>query len=281
MKLVRWGEKGRERFGIQLEGRVADLSGSGAIKDRTALTESWFSAIRKIDVEALPSAPEGARIGACIPRPGTLLCIGLNYSDHAAEAGMDIPSEPIMFMKATNSCVGPFDDLPMPKGTSKLDWEVELGIVIGKSGFNINAASALDHVAGYCVVNDVSARDWQLEGTGQWMKGKSFPGAAPTGPWLVTADEIDDPQNLSMALSVDGTQRQSGSTKTMIFDVATIIAEASRYMCLEPGDLIATGTPPGVGMGHKPPVFLTKNQVMRAEIEGLGAQEVRITTSHS
>ncbi|MBW4706356.1 fumarylacetoacetate hydrolase family protein [Roseobacter sp. YSTF-M11] len=277
MKIVRWGKLGQETFGIIDDSRIADLSEVSELDGIAPFTSDWFAAIRTTKLDTLPTVEDGVRIGACIPRPGTLLCIGLNYSDHAAEAGMSAPAEPVMFMKASNAITGPFDPVPMPAGTLKLDWEVELGVVIGTGGSNIARADALAHVAGYCTVNDLSARDWQLEGTGQWVKGKSFPGAAPVGPWLVTPDEVGDPQSLSLSLQVDGSQRQSGSTRKMIFDVATIIAEASRYMALEPGDLIATGTPAGVGMGHTPPVYLRAGQRVRTEVEGLGAQDVMIT----
>lgn len=253
-----------------------DLGEVAALETHRPFTPDWFGAIAALDPDTLPTVPSHARIGACIPRPGTFLCIGLNYSDHADEAGMAAPDEPILFMKASNTCVGPRDDVPLPRGTEKLDWEIELGVVIGTAGHRIARADAMAHVAGYCIVNDLSARDWQLEGTGQWTKGKSFPGAGPTGPWLVTPDELDDPHALDMALSVDGARRQSGSTRTMIFDVPAIIAEASARMTLEPGDIIATGTPPGVGMGHSPAVYLEAGQIVRASISGLGEQTFRI-----
>lgn len=229
-----------------------------------------------LDLGNLLTVGANERFAAPIPRPGVFLCVGLNYADHAREAGMEAPSEPILFMKAPNSISGPADEVRMPRGSAKLDWEVELGVVIGRRADGVSRDDALDHVLGYCVVNDLSARDWQLEGTGQWVKGKSFPGAGPVGPWVVTRDDIPDPGALRIGLQVDGEDRQSGSTATMIFDVPTLVAEASKYMTLEPGDLIATGTPPGVGMGMSPPLYLAEGQTVRAWVEGLGEQSVTI-----
>ena len=254
MKLVRWGEPNGERFGLWYDGAVCDLGHVFGSHEPAPYTPEGRALLAGLDAAGLPCVPSGARLGSPIPRPGKFVCVGLNYADHAEEAGMAIPSEPILFMKAANSIAGPCDDVRKPRGTSRLDWEVELGVVVGLGGASIERDDALEHVGGYCVVNDLSARDWQLDGTGQWVKGKSFAGAGPVGPWLVTPDEVPDPSSLRLGLSVDGEVRQDGSTSTMIFDVATIVSEVSRYMTLEAGDLIATGTPPGVGMGLRPPV---------------------------
>ena len=276
MKLVRWGEPNDERFGLWHDDAVRDLGHVFGPHEPMPFTPEGQALLTGLDVAGLPRVAPDARLGAPIPRPGKFVCVGLNYADHAEEAGMAIPSEPILFMKATNAIAGPHDDLRKPRGTTKLDWEVELGLVIGTGGTNIERDAALGHVGGYCVVNDLSARDWQLEGTGQWVKGKSFAGAGPVGPWLVTPDEVPDPSSLRLGLSVDGEVRQDGSTSTMIFDVATIVSEVSRHMTLEAGDLIATGTPPGVGMGLRPPVYLRDGQTIRAWVEGLGEQSVTI-----
>ena len=215
------------------------------------------------------------RLGPCVGRVGKFICIGLNYADHAAESGVAVPSEPVVFMKATSAICGPEDDIMIPRGSEKTDWEVELGVVIGKLAKYVSEADALSHVAGYCVVNDVSERAFQLEGTGQWVKGKSADTFGPVGPWLVTADEIPDPQSINMWLEVDGHRFQQGSTKTMVFGVAYLISYLSRFMSLHPGDIISTGTPPGVGMGQRPPIYLCAGNIVRLGIEGLGQQRQR------
>ncbi|MEH6497431.1 MAG: fumarylacetoacetate hydrolase family protein [Pseudomonas marincola] len=274
MKLLRYGPVGAEKPGILddqgqircLAEHVGDISGDVISKDGLAK-------IAKIDLSKLPIVDDSARIGACVTNVGKFICIGLNYSDHAAETGNPIPKEPIIFMKATTAICGPNDDVEIPRGSEKTDWEVELGVVIGKRAKYVTKEEALSHVAGYCVINDVSERAYQIERSGQWVKGKSHDTFAPIGPWLVTPDEVADPHNLSMWLDVDGHRYQDGSTKTMIFDVPTVIAHLSEFMTLEPGDVISTGTPPGVGMGVKPePVYLTVGQKMELGVEGLGQQ---------
>lgn len=220
----------------------------------------------------LPAVGGQPRLGACVGKVGKFICVGLNYSDHAAESGMPVPAEPILFSKAINAICGPNDEVEIPRGSQKTDWEVELGIVIGKAAKYVSEAEALDHVAGYCVINDVSEREYQLERGGTWDKGKGHDTFGPIGPWLVTADEVPDPQGLDMWLAVDGKRYQSGSTRTMIFGVKTLVAYISRFMSLQPGDVIATGTPPGVGMGQKPPVYLRAGQVITLGISGLGEQ---------
>ncbi|WP_371810633.1 fumarylacetoacetate hydrolase family protein [Ruegeria sp. HKCCA5763] len=259
---------------VDEEGRIRDLSTVVADINSDVLTDSALEVLRSADVSSLPLAEEGARLGACVSGIGKFLCIGLDYSDHAKEANMPIPSEPILFMKATSSIVGAFDDVIIPKGSQKSDWEVELGVVIGKTARHVSEADALSYVAGYCVVNDLSEREFQIERGGQWVKGKSCDTFGPIGPWLVTRDEVPDPQALAMWLEVDGVRYQNGSTSTMIFGVAELISYCSRFMTLEPGDIISTGTPPGVGMGQKPePVFLREGQQIRLSIEGLGIQQ--------
>jgi 2-keto-4-pentenoate hydratase/2-oxohepta-3-ene-1,7-dioic acid hydratase in catechol pathway len=273
MKLVRFGARGRERAGVlDLHNRPRDLS--GVLADITAETvqEPAFSAIRSIDAERLPLVEPQVRLGPCIGRVGKLVCVGLNYPDHAREAGTSAPSEPVLFMKATSAISGPTDAIEIPVGASKVDWEVELGVVIGSRAKSVSVAAALEHVLGYCVVNDVSERAFQLEGTGQWVKGKSADTFAPIGPWLVTADEVPDPQNLNLWLRVNGRMRQQANTREMIFGVAFIVSYVSRYMTLMPGDIIATGTPPGVGLGATPPTFLQKGDVVTLGIDGLGEQ---------
>ena len=274
MKLLRYGPVGAEKPGILddqgqircLAEHVGDISGDVISKDGLAK-------IAKIDLSTLPIIDDSTRIGACVTNVGKFICIGLNYSDHAAETGNPIPEEPIIFMKATTAICGPNDDVEIPRGSEKTDWEVELGVVIGKRAKYVSKEDALSHVAGYCVINDVSERAYQIERSGQWVKGKSHDTFAPIGPWLVTPDEVADPHNLSMWLDVDGHRYQDGSTKTMIFDVPTVIAHLSEFMTLEPGDVISTGTPPGVGMGVKPePVYLTAGQKMELGVEGLGQQ---------
>lgn len=274
MKLVRFGAPGVEKPGIidntghirDISHLIADLSGEALLPERIA-------AIKKIEPERLPLVPAGTRLGPCVGKLGHFIAIGLNYVDHAHETGASIPAEPIIFDKSPNSVNGPNDDIILPKGSVKSDWEVELAIIIGKGGIYINEAKALEHVAGFAICNDVSERDFQLTGTGQWTKGKSFPTFGPLGPWLVTPDEIADVQNLDMWCEVNGERMQMGNTRTMIFNVAHLIAYTSRFMRLDPGDVITTGTPPGVGMGKKPPRFLKSGDRVRLHIQGLGTQE--------
>ena len=274
MKLLRYGPLGKEKPGIlDDQGKIRSLADHVGDINGSVLTKDGLASIAKLDLSTLPVVDDGARIGACVANVGKFICIGLNYSDHAAETGNAIPEEPIIFMKATTAICGPNDDVEIPRGSEKTDWEVELGVVIGKRAKYVSKEDALSHVAGYCVINDVSERAYQIERSGQWVKGKSHDTFAPIGPWLVTPDEVTDPQNLSMWLDVDGHRYQDGSTKTMIFDVPTIIAHLSEFMTLEPGDIISTGTPPGVGMGVKPePVYLKAGQKMELGVEGLGQQ---------
>ncbi|MFD2740872.1 fumarylacetoacetate hydrolase family protein [Sulfitobacter aestuarii] len=273
MKLARIGAAGRERPAIMdANGQWRDLGGQLSDIDGAALTEASLSLIAGIDPETLPLLPEGQRIGACVGNVGKFLCIGLNYRDHAEEAGMPIPEHPILFLKANSAICGPQDDLILPRGSEATDWEVELGVVIGRTCKYVDEAGALAHVAGYCVINDVSERHFQTGLTGQWTKGKSCDSFGPIGPWLVTADEIPDPQALALSCNVNGITRQGGNTGTMIFSVAQIISHLSQLMTLHPGDVISTGTPPGVGMGMKPPLYLKRGDVVECAIEGLGAQ---------
>ena len=273
MKLVRFGNIGEERPAIvDADGALRDLSGIvNDITGGTLLPES-IAKLRAINPKELPLVAGRPRIGACVGNVGKFICIGLNYSDHAAESGMAVPVEPVIFMKATSAVCGPYDDVIIPRGSKKTDWEVELGVVIGKETRYVTEEEALSHVAGYCVVNDVSERAFQLEGTGQWVKGKSADTFGPIGPWLVTADEVPDPQALNLWLEVDGHKYQNGSTGTMVFGVAHLVSYLSRFMSLQPGDIISTGTPPGVGHGQKPPIYLRSGNVMRLGIEGLGEQ---------
>ncbi|PVE50862.1 fumarylacetoacetate hydrolase family protein [Rhizobium rhizogenes] len=273
MKLLRCGPAGAEKPAIVAQdGTVRDLSGVIADFTGEVLSDAGLARLGAIELATLPQVSVD-RIGACVPRPGKFICVGLNYADHAKETGKAPPEEPILFMKATSAVVGPNDDVEIPRGSKKADWEVELGVVIGTRAKYISEADALNHVAGYCVVNDVSERAFQSERGGQWTKGKSHDTFGPTGPWLVTRDEVADPQNLALWLDVDGVRRQTGNTNTMIFGVAHLVSYISQFMTLEPGDVIATGTPPGVGMGIKPePVFLKPGQVMTLGIEGLGEQ---------
>ncbi len=273
MKLLRYGPVGREKPGaVDARGRVRDLAGLVGDIDLRELTPRRLAELARIELESLPEVPAGERLGACVAPIGKVVCVGLNYSDHAAESGMSVPTEPILFLKPSSAVCGPNDDVQIPRGSRKTDWEVELGVVIGTRAKYVEEVDALDHVAGYCVVNDVSEREFQLERQGQWDKGKSHDTFAPVGPWLVTRDEIPDPQALSMWLEVNGRRFQDGSTKTMVFGVRELVAYVSRFMTLEPGDVISTGTPPGVGMGQKPPVYLNVGDVMRLGIEGLGEQ---------
>tara|TARA_R110000796_G_scaffold20133_2_gene60172 strand:- start:10455 stop:11300 length:846 start_codon:yes stop_codon:yes gene_type:complete len=277
MKLVRYGKIGSEKPGLMVGDTLRDLSAHLDDITGAVLDDATLARLRDIDTATLPAVAGNPRIGACVGNIGKFLCIGLNYSDHAAETGAAIPEHPILFFKANSAIVGPNDDVMMPRGSTHVDWEVELGVVIGKKAKYVSRENALDHVAGYCVVNDVSERYFQTKLTGQWTKGKSCDTFGPTGPWLVTRDEIPDPQNLSMSLDVNGKRMQSGNTSTMIFSVAEIIEHLSGLMTLHPGDVITTGTPPGVGMGMKPaPVYLKKGDVMELSIEGLGQQRQKV-----
>ena len=274
MKLLRYGPIGHEKPGLlDASGQLRDLSAHVADIAGPALLPEQLARLRQIDPSTLPAVPGNPRLGACVGQVGKFVAIGLNYADHAAEAGMAIPSEPIIFTKWTSCICGPNDAVQIPRGSVKTDWEVELGVVIGQGGRYIDEAQALAHVAGYCVVNDVSERAYQIERGGSWDKGKGFDTFGPIGPWLVTADEVPDPQQLGLWLDVDGTRRQTGNTATMVFSVAQLIAYCSQFMSLQPGDVITTGTPPGVGMGFKPPVFLRAGQTMRLGIDGLGEQQ--------
>ncbi len=275
MKLLRVGAKGSEKPAIlHTDGTYRDLSSVVSDIDGSTIGAEGLAKIKAADAGKLPVLDKSSRIGPCVGNVGKFMCIGLNYADHAAETGAEIPKEPILFMKATSAIIGPNDDVELPKNTLKPDWEVELGVIIGKTAKYIDEANALDYVAGYCVVNDLSERHFQTERGGQWTKGKSADTFGPIGPWLVTKDEVADPQNLKMWLEVDGHRYQDGSTKTMIFGVAHLVAYLSQFMSLQPGDVITTGTPPGVGMGQKPnPIWLKAGQVMRLGIEGLGEQQ--------
>ncbi|MGR3311814.1 fumarylacetoacetate hydrolase family protein [Roseovarius indicus] len=274
MKLFRFGERGREEPGIvAADGTLCSLVGVIPDIDGAALSPEALEALRGRDTAALPPVPEGARIGSCVGGVGKLIGIGLNYSDHAEESGLPIPKEPIVFLKANTSIAGPYDEVVLPPDAKKADWEVELAFVIGTRAKHVAEADAMAHVAGYCIVNDISERAWQAEREGQWTKGKSYDGFAPMGPWLVTADEIADPGNLRMTCDVSGDRRQDGSTSTMIFGIATLVSYLSQFMTLEPGDVVTTGTPPGVGLGMRPQVWLKDGDVMRLEVAGLGHQE--------
>ena len=275
MKLLRVGAKGQEKPAIVAgDGSVRDLSGVVSDIAGDVLTPEGLAKIAAVDAATLPKVADGQRIGPCVGSVGKFICIGLNYADHAAETGAPIPEEPIIFMKATSAIVGPNDDVIIPKNAIKPDWEVELGIVIGKEARYVEEADAFEHVAGYCVVNDVSERHFQTERGGTWDKGKGADTFGPIGPWMVTRDEVADPQNLKLWLEIDGKRYQDGSTKTMIFGVAKIVSYVSQFMSLQPGDIISTGTPPGVGMGIKPePVWLKPGNVMKLGVEGLGEQQ--------
>jgi len=273
MKLLRFGSRGEERPGmLDSKGALRDLSGVVSDIAGAVLLPEGLEKLRKINAETLPLVGGNPRIGPCVGSVGKFICIGLNYSDHAAESGMAVPAEPVVFMKATSSIMGPNDNVMIPRGSEKTDWEVELGVVIGKEARYVSEADSLSYVAGYCVVNDLSERAFQLEGTGQWVKGKSADTFGPIGPWLVTADEVPDPQALNLWLEVDGHRYQNGSTGTMVFGVAYLVSYLSRFMSLQPGDVISTGTPPGVGLGQKPPVYLRAGNVIRLGISGLGEQ---------
>jgi len=277
MKLLRYGPKGAEKPGLlDANNQIRDLS--SIIPDLTGDTvdPGTMARLSALDTDTLPPVEGTPRIGPCIGNVGKLVCIGLNYSDHAKETGSPIPSEPIVFMKATSSINGPDDDIELIRNSVKTDWEVELGFVIGRETKYVTEAQALDHVAGYCIVTDVSEREWQIERQGNWSKGKSGDTYGPIGPWLVTPDEVGDPQSLGLWLDVNGTRHQDGNTNTMIFPVSKIISYLSECMSLQPGDVIATGTPPGVGMGMKPQIFLRAGDTMRVGVEGLGVQAQRI-----
>ena len=277
MKLVRYGAPGREKPGIlDGQGRIRDLSGVVPDIAGETLSPRGLAKIRKAKLDKLPLVRGGARLGPCVGHVGNYVAIGLNYADHAAESGMPIPKEPIIFNKAPNCIVGPNDDTMLPKASQKTDWEVELAVVIGTRARYVAKKNALDHVAGYCIANDVSERTFQLEGTGQWTKGKGCETFGPLGPWLVTADEVPKPQALAMWLDVSGERMQTGSTRTMIFDVEYLVSYVSQFMVLDTGDVIATGTPPGVGQGKKPPKFLKAGDVVTLGIEGLGEQRQKV-----
>ena len=280
MKLLRYGPKGHEKPGLlDAQGHVRDLSAVIDDVAGAALLPESLARLRALDINRLPvvdGTPQaGLRLGACVGNVGKFICIGLNYSDHAAETGAEVPAEPVVFNKWTSAISGPDDDVEIPRDSVKTDWEVELGVVIGKGGRYISEADALSHVAGYCVINDVSEREYQLERGGTWDKGKGCDTFGPLGPWLVTADEVPDPQALHLWLEVDGHRYQNGSTSTMVFGVAHLVSYLSRFMSLQPGDVVSTGTPPGVGLGQKPPVYLRAGQTMRLGIQGLGEQRQR------
>ncbi|BEO21240.1 TPA: fumarylacetoacetate hydrolase family protein [Serratia marcescens] len=274
MKLLRYGQPGQERPGmLDAQGRLRDLSQHIADVGGAALSPASLAKLRALDSAALPLVEGEPRLGACVGGIGKFICIGLNYADHAAETGAAIPEEPVVFNKWTSAVVGPYDRVEIPRGSEKTDWEVELGVVIGLGGRYISEADAMRHVAGYCVINDVSEREYQIERGGTWDKGKGCDTFGPIGPWLVTADEIADPHSLNLWLEVDGKRYQDGNTSTMIFRIPQIVSYLSRFMSLQPGDVISTGTPPGVGMGQKPqPIYLRAGQTMRLGIEGLGEQ---------
>ena len=277
MKLLRVGEKGKEKPAIlDTDGKIRDISSHINDLNPENLNFETMSKIQSADTSNLPELSSNQRVGSCITSPGKFVAIGLNYSDHAAEVGADIPKEPIMFMKATSSMCGPNDDVEIVSGSKKLDWEVELGIVIGKEAKHISESQSQDHNLGYCLVNDVSEREWQIEKMGQWVKGKSHDTYGPTGPYLVTKDEIKDINNLKMMLDVNGERMQTGNTSTMIFNVDIIVSYVSKFMSLQPGDIITTGTPPGVGMGRKPQVFLKAGDEMKLSIENLGEQNSKV-----
>jgi 2-keto-4-pentenoate hydratase/2-oxohepta-3-ene-1,7-dioic acid hydratase in catechol pathway len=278
MKLVRYGAAGREKPGmVDGEGRIRELSGLVPDLAGEALSPQSLAKLAKVKTDELPLVPDNPRIGPCVGRVGNFIAIGLNYADHAAEAGLQVPKEPIIFNKAPSCICGPNDDTIMPKGSTKLDYEVELGVVIGSRARYLDERAAMDAVAGYCLANDVSEREFQIERAGQWTKGKGCETFGPLGPWLVTRDEIPEPQNLGMWLTVNGEPRQKGSTRTMIFDVRYLVSYCSQFMVLEPGDVIITGTPPGVALGMKPaPKYLKAGDVVKLGIEGLGEQTQRV-----
>ncbi|CAJ0775318.1 ureidoglycolate lyase [Ralstonia chuxiongensis] len=281
MKLLRFGPNGQEKPGLlDATGTLRDLSGIVDDIAGNVLSDTFLAKLRDVDPTTLPAVNGQPRIGPCVGRVGKFVCIGLNYADHAAESGLPVPAEPVVFNKWTSAICGPNDNIEIPRGSVKTDWEVELGVVIGKAAKYVDEANALDYVAGYCIVNDVSEREWQIERGGQWDKGKGFDTFGPLGPWLVTRDEVPDPQALDLWLEVDGHRYQNGNTRTMVFGVAQLVAYLSRCMSLQPGDVISTGTPPGVGLGIKPnPVYLKPGQTMRLGIAGLGEQLQRTVSA--
>ncbi|WP_296643231.1 fumarylacetoacetate hydrolase family protein [Roseinatronobacter sp.] len=273
MKLLRWGPKGQEKPAIlDKQGTARDLSGLVPDIAGPVLSDTGLAMLRGLDTANLPQVPQGARLGPCVGQTGKVICIGLNYSDHAAETGAQVPPEPITFMKATSALCGPNDPIIIPRGSEKTDWEVELAIIIGTTARYVSEDNALTHVAGYAVANDVSERAWQMEHSGQWTKGKSSDNFGQVGPWLVTRDEVSDPQALGLWLSVNGSKKQDGSTKTMVYGAAFLVSYLSRFFTLHPGDIVMTGTPPGVGLGMKPPQFLKPGDVVELGIDGLGQQ---------
>jgi len=277
MKLLRYGLLGHEKPGaLDANGHIRDLSQVVPDIAKEVLLPQSIERLKKTNLTTLPRVDEKVRIGPCVGHVGKFICVGLNYADHAAEAGAAVPSEPVLFMKAISAICGPNDDVIIPRGSEKTDWEVELGVIIGKPAKYVEEKDALSHVAGYCVINDLSERRFQLEGTGQWVKGKSADTFGPIGPWLVTRDEVPDPQNLRLWLEVNGHRYQDGSTATMVFGVAHLVSYISRFMSLQSGDIISTGTPPGVGLGQKPPVYLHSGNRIRLGIEGLGEQNQNI-----
>ena len=277
MKLARYGIPGHERPAlVDSTGALRDLSAILPDITAAALAPASLEKLRRLDPLSLPLVPGSPRLGPCVTGVGKFLCIGLNYSDHAAETGATVPAEPVLFMKATSAIMGANDNVVIPRNSEKTDWEVELGVIIGREAKYVSEADALSFVAGYCVINDLSERAFQLEGTGQWVKGKSADTFGPIGPWLVTADEVPDPQTLHLWLEVDGHRYQDGSTATMVFGVAHLVSYVSRFMSLQPGDIISTGTPPGVGLGQKPPVYLRTGNVISLGIDGLGQQQQKV-----
>ncbi|KKJ78785.1 hypothetical protein WH95_01590 [Kiloniella litopenaei] len=281
MKLMRVGTKGQEKPAVMADdGSIRDLSQIITDIAGDTLSDTVLEQLRQVDLQSLPELSSDERIGPCVGHVGKFICVGLNYVDHAEESGLPVPEEPVLFMKATSAIVGSNDNVIIPKNTNKVDWEVELGIVIGTEASYVSRENALSHVAGYCVVNDISERGFQIERGGQWVKGKSCDTFGPIGPWLVTRDEIEDPQNLNLWLEVDNHRYQDGNTGTMIFCVDEIVSYISQFMSLQPGDIISTGTPPGVGLGQKPePIYLKAGQVMKLGIDGLGEQQ-QLTVSH-
>lgn len=284
MKLLRYGLKGQEKPGcLDADGRVRDLSDHIADVAGEALLPAAIERLKKLDINALPLVDgipqDDLRLGPCVGQTGKFICIGLNYADHAAESGLDVPPEPVIFNKWTSAIVGPDDNIIIPRGSKKTDWEVELGVVIGKGGSYIDEADALDHVAGFCVINDVSEREFQIERAGTWDKGKGCDTFGPTGPWLVTPDEVGDFNTLGLWLSVDGKRYQNGNTSTMVYKVPHLISYCSQFMSLQAGDVISTGTPPGVGMGQKPPTYLKGGETVTLGIDGLGVQTQKVRTS--
>jgi len=279
MKLLRVGQKGKEKPAVlDKEGKIRDISSHVSDLNPESVNFETISKLKNVDFLSLPELSSSERIGSCIAKPGKFVAIGLNYSDHAAETGAEVPSEPIMFMKATSSINGPNDDIEIISGSKKLDWEVELGIVIGKDAKHISESQSQNHILGYCLVNDVSEREWQIEKMGQWVKGKSHDTYGPIGPYLVTKDDVKDVNNLKMSLDLNGKRMQTGNTNTMIFNVDIIVSYVSKFMSLQAGDIITTGTPPGVGMGMKPQLFLKEGDKMSLTIENLGEQNSKVVS---